>query len=172
MYCGEVNVKEFTTTTTDFAIPMRYILKNQEAKQSPAGSSNSELILFKQGEGRLYYRLAINFAPSSNAIPPLNCGFAVSRSYFLLHPSSVKEEISKNRDDYLQVKKGSLVLVRIKIHTEFTRYNVAVVDYLPAGFEIENPVLKTSGSSQESGQESEQKSEQQKSVWFNHVSLI
>lgn len=180
MFCGESNVKSFTTETVDFAIPMKYV---QSTQQQSEGERTSQVILQKKGEGRLYYRLAINFAPTTLDIPSEDYGFTVQRTYYL---APAKHESNKtpvrviNESGVWKVKKGTQILVEIKVDVKHARYNVAVVDYLPGGFEIENPVLKISGNTSETstaplptepdgGCEEPKINLPPSSIWFEHV---
>lgn len=108
-----------------------------------------ELILQKQGQGRLYYRLAINYAPL-NVPKALTCGFKVERFYEGVdYESDVVVLSSSNGDDdeeegklVYQIKAGKKVRVTLKMSNEAIRYHVALVDKLPAGFEALNPALR------------------------------
>ena len=62
-----------TTERHHIEIPMAALL---EAKGA------SDLLLAKQGEGRLYYRMGLRYAPQSLALAPLDRGFTVQRPSF------------------------------------------------------------------------------------------
>jgi len=94
-----------------------------------------------QGEGRLYYRLAIKYAPSFTALSsPIDRGFSIKRVYEPMdNPNDVRVE-----DGVLVIKGGARIKVHIIIQTHSIRHHVAMVDRLPAGLEILNPELKQS----------------------------
>ncbi len=100
----------------------------------------SDLTLSKEGEGRLYYRLGLKYAPRNLMLKPFDCGFEVTRTYEAIdNPDDVKQM----SDGSYQVKLGSLIRCRTVMAIDQTRYNVALVNPLPAGFEALNPELAT-----------------------------
>lgn len=108
----------------------------------PPGSSSS-VILSKEGAGRLYYRLGMQYALSDLRPPPAEHGFSVARVYEGVDaPSGVR----RDKDGTWRVRAGSLVRVRVSMVTPARRYHVALVDPLPAGFEPLNPELATTQS--------------------------
>jgi len=67
-------------------------------------------------------------------------GFAVERTYEAIdHPDDVQRET----DGSWRIKAGARVRVRVTMAVPSRRYHVALVDYLPAGFESLNPELAT-----------------------------
>ncbi|HRC55396.1 MAG TPA: hypothetical protein PKU97_05690 [Kofleriaceae bacterium] len=91
------------------------------------------LTVAKTGPGRLTYRLAATYAPRSRALSALDAGFVVHRSYSTVDPS----ELRLRPDGSLQVKLGAQILVTVEVHTRAERFDVALVDELPAGFEAQ-----------------------------------
>ena len=71
-YVGEHAYQGRTTERHETAIPMAYLAASDEAQ---------DLILGKEGPGRLYYRLGLRYAPTDLALDPLDMGFVVQRSY-------------------------------------------------------------------------------------------
>ncbi len=102
----------------------------------------TDLLLQKQGDGRLYYRIGMNYAPKSLWLPPAEAGFTVSRQY-----EAVDDETDVQRDEngVWRIKAGATVRVRVNLVAPARRYHVALVDPLPAGFEASNPALATTG---------------------------
>lgn len=110
-------------------IPMYWLAEHQ-------GEEN--LILEHRGQGRLYYRLGMNWAPQDLEITAESRGFHVERSY----------QATENEDDVVQLengewvfKRGSEIKVTVTMTAPSNRYHVALVDPLPAGCEPLNPAL-------------------------------
>ena len=134
-YCGQHQYKGRTTNTYTVNIPMKVLV-------SPSSSSASEsknLIMQKDGSGRLYYRIALNYAPSSLQLNAVNYGFKVERTYVAVDDSS---HIQKQSDGTWKFKLGDKVKVILSMTTTQRRYHIALVDYLPAGCEALNTQLK------------------------------
>ncbi|MEZ4225551.1 MAG: alpha-2-macroglobulin family protein [Polyangiaceae bacterium] len=108
-----------------------------------APGARSQLILDKNGDGRLYYRLGMQYAPANLRPPPAEHGFSVERVY---EGADEAARVTRDRDGTWRVKAGSLVRVRVTMVAPARRYHVALVDWLPAGFEPLNPALATSPS--------------------------
>jgi uncharacterized protein YfaS (alpha-2-macroglobulin family) len=132
---------EFIGRTTDIhetLIPMNYVLT-----ETSAGGGTQDLILSKDGPGRLYYRLGLQYAPTDLNLDPLEMGFVVQRRYESLDDP---EDVSQDDDGIWHIKAGTRVRVRITMEADNRRYHVALVDPLPAGLEIINPALAVSES--------------------------
>lgn len=134
-YVGEHAYRGRTTERHQTAIPMAYL--------ADAGGANGDLILGKEGPGRLYYRLGLRYAPADLALEPLDMGFVVQRSY---EGVDDPEDVSRGEDGTWHIKAGARVRVRLSMVAGNRRYHVALVDPLPAGLEIVNPSLAVSGS--------------------------
>lgn len=137
-FAGEQQFKGRSTDRQQLNVPMSYLVD----KGSGQGSGQN-LILSKEGPGRLYYRLGMNYAPVDLDLKAADYGFVVTRSYEAVdHP----EDVRKEADGTWHVKAGARVRVRLTMVAPARRYHVALVDPLPAGFETLNPVLSTSES--------------------------
>ena len=101
-------------------------------------SGDTDLILSKDGTGRLYYRLGLRYAPTDLATDPLDRGFAVVRSYEAVDDPA---DVSRDSDGTWHVKAGARVRVRLTMVAESQRTHVALIDPLPAGLEILNSEL-------------------------------
>ncbi len=114
--------------------------KNDRQLEIPMAQvpEKADLVLAKQGKGRLYYRLGLNYAPKNLQLEAKDNGFAVERSY-----EAVQDNRDVRRDDagIWHIKAGALVRVRLSLQTPARRYQVALVDPLPAGLEALNPEL-------------------------------
>eukprot|EP01080_Neovahlkampfia_damariscottae_P007936 gene7936-12405_t len=142
-FAGEQIFKGRSTDKNLVKIPMSFIAEAKEKENT--------FIIQKEGDGRLYYRIGMNYAPKSLEIDPLSYGFIVERTY---HPVSNDSDVVKNKDGSWTFKSGELVKVELTMSTTQVRYHVALVDQLPAGLEALNPDLPIGGSenvSQSSG---------------------
>jgi uncharacterized protein YfaS (alpha-2-macroglobulin family) len=128
-YAGEEVFKGRSIDSKQLDIPMSYLVDQ-------GGTSN--LILDKQGAGRLYYRIGMKYAPRNLKLEPADYGFTILRKYEAVDdPADVKQ----NADGTWTIKAGSRVRVRLSMVAQARRYHVALVDNLPAGLEILNPGL-------------------------------
>jgi hypothetical protein len=105
-----------------------------------AGTSHA-LAITKDGSGRLYYRVGITYAPRQSALPAVDAGFIVRRTYTALDNPS---DVTQLADGRWQIKLGARVRVTLQASASAARSQVALVDPLPAGFEPVNEALVTS----------------------------
>jgi uncharacterized protein YfaS (alpha-2-macroglobulin family) len=103
--------------------------------------STHEIALLKQGQGRLYYRVGIDYAPKEPRMPALDAGFVVRRAYSALGDA---KDVQRLPDGRWRIRLGAKVLVSVEAVNTTIRHNVALVDPLPAGFETVNAALATS----------------------------
>ena len=135
-YAGSNEFRGRTTDLYETLIPMTYVM----SETSSSGGSQ-DLILSKDGPGRLYYRLGLQYAPTDLNLDPLDMGFVVQRRYESLDDP---EDVSQDADGVWHIKAGAKVKVHISLVADNRRYHVALVDPLPAGLEILNPALAVS----------------------------
>ncbi|MEZ4710683.1 MAG: alpha-2-macroglobulin family protein [Caldilineaceae bacterium] len=133
-YAGGHEFVGRTTERHETQIPMRYLVDQQAADRQ-------DLIVGKEGDGRLYYRLGLRYAPTDLEMPPLDMGFVVQREYEAVDDP---QDVSRDDDGTWRIRAGARVRVRISMVADSRRYNVALVDPLPAGLEIINPALAVS----------------------------
>jgi uncharacterized protein YfaS (alpha-2-macroglobulin family) len=108
--------------------------------QALSGTTH-DVAIAKTGTGRLYYRIGASFAPTRIDTPPIDAGFVVRKRYTPLEdPADVVRDANGN----YKVKLGAAVQVTLELITTSARHGVALVDPLPAGFEIVNTRLATS----------------------------
>lgn len=138
-YGGEVSFSGRTTRTDRLDIPMEELL---------ARGQESELVLQRDGKGRLYYRVGLSYAPKSMTQEPADFGFEVSRTYEAVDSS---DDVVRNSDGSWNVKAGARVRVKLQMSASARRYHVALVDNLPAGFEVLNPGLAITESIPQTG---------------------
>jgi alpha-2-macroglobulin len=134
-FAGEHIFQGRTTDRLETEIPMQYLVR-----EMPAGS---DIIISKDGPGRLYYRLGLRYAPGDLNLPALDMGFVVQRIYEAVDDPG---DVRLGEDGVWYIKAGARVRVRLTMVADSRRYHVALVDPLPAGLEILNPELAITGS--------------------------
>jgi len=120
----------------------------------PLTGGVSDFLIVKEGEGRLYYRLGLTYSPKELWQSQLSRGFRITRKYE--GADNPGEVFIKSGTTTVVAKAGCTVRITLKISAATTRYHVALVDYLPAGFEPINPAVK------------KKKSRQVSWNWFDH----
>ena len=137
-YAGEFEFRGRTTERQELVIPMSYVIS-----ETVAAGGTELLTLSKEGEGRLYYRLGLRYAPTDLNLDPLDMGFVVTRRYEAVDDP---QDVTQDSDGVWHIKAGARVRVVISMVADNRRYHVALVDPLPAGLEIVNPALAVSQS--------------------------
>jgi uncharacterized protein YfaS (alpha-2-macroglobulin family) len=133
-YAGENAFRGRTTERHQLEIPMAALA---------ASGAAQDVVLSKEGAGRLYYRIGMRYAPADLDLAASDHGFTVERTYEAIDS---KDDVSRAPDGAWRVKAGARVRVRLSLVTQARRYHVALVDPLPAGLEAVNPALATSGT--------------------------
>lgn len=133
-FAGEKAFRGRTTERQQVNVPMRYLAERQ-------GDQN--LVLSKTGPGRLYYRIGMQYAPTSLKLNAADYGFTVERVYEALdNPADVR----RDAEGVWHIKAGAKVRVRLTMAAPSRRYHVALVDPMPAGLEALNPALAVTES--------------------------
>ncbi len=128
---GQHRFKGRTTEQHRIDIPMATLVK-----QGPA-----DLVLAKDGPGRLYYRLGMRYAPTDLKLAPADFGFVVERKYEAIDDP---KDVRRGPEGDWHIRAGSRVRITLTMVAQDRRYHVALVDPLPAGLEAVNPALATS----------------------------
>jgi len=134
-FAGEQKFEGRSVDSKTIDVPMAFLRETQ-------GGANN-LTLDKQGSGRLYYRIGLQYAPKNLNLAPADYGFAVSRRYEAVDDPL---DVRQNSDNSWTIRSGARVRVRVRMIAPSRRYHVALVDNLPAGFEIINSNLAVSES--------------------------
>lgn len=140
-YVGEHTFQGRTTEIATVQVPMQAI--QEMARQMGPEDGTLPILLQKEGQGRLYYRLGLRYAPTDLRLDPADHGFTVTRVYEAVDDP---EDVWQDEEGVWHVKAGARVRVRITLVAESRRYHVALVDPLPAGLEPLNPELAVTGS--------------------------
>ena len=135
-YAAQSDFHGRSTALNQTLIPMSFV-------QSVTSAGTQNLVINKDGAGRLYYRLGLKYAPTDLNLPALDMGFAVQRTYEAIDNPS---DVTRDANGQWIIKAGARVRVRISMAADNRRYHVALVDPLPAGLEIVNPDLAVTGS--------------------------
>jgi uncharacterized protein YfaS (alpha-2-macroglobulin family) len=133
-YAGEQIFKGRTTERHHLEIPMQVLAD---------GAGPADLVLDKEGPGRLYYRIGLQYAPSDLKLAPADRGFTVERAYEGVDDQA---DVRRDTDGTWRFRAGARVRVRMTMVASARRYHVALVDPLPAGLEALNPALATTGT--------------------------
>jgi len=135
-YAGGNEFRGRTTDIYETLVPMNYVLS-----ETSAGGGTQDLILSKEGPGKLYYRLGLQYAPTDLDLEPLDMGFVVQRRYEAVDDP---EDVFQDNQGVWHIKAGARVRVKLTMVADNRRYHVALVDPVPAGLEIINPSLAVS----------------------------
>jgi len=135
-FAGEQAFKGRDMTIREQKIPMKRLLE----------TGDKELMLAKDGPGKLYYRLGLRYAPSDFRMKAEDQGFLVTRTYEALaqgdeepDPQAVKQLDSGD----WEIKVGTTVRVKLQVIARDRATFVVVDDPLPAGLEGQNPKFET-----------------------------
>ncbi len=130
-YLGEQAFRGRTAERQRLALPMAALREGQGVR---------DVILAKEGPGRLYYRVGLSYAPLATDLAPLDRGFAVERGYEAVDDPS---DVRRDEDGVWRMRAGARVRIWVRLSTLPRRYHVALVDPLPAGLEPLNDRLAT-----------------------------
>lgn len=132
-FAGQQSFRGRSTDRQQVNVPMNYL----------AQQAAPNLVISKEGTGRLYYRVSMNYAPNDLDLKPVDYGFTVERTY---EGVDDPKDVSRGADGTWHIKAGARVRVSLTMVAPARRYHVALVDPLPAGFETLNPSLATTGA--------------------------
>ena len=132
-FAGEHTFSGRTTERARIDVPMSWLVEDDSTK---------DLVLAKDGPGRLYYRLGLKYAPKDLDLEPADRGFVVERRYEAVDDDA---DVSRDSDGAWRIAAGARVRVRITMVADARRHHVALVDPMPAGLEAINPELATTG---------------------------
>ncbi|MGA9277126.1 alpha-2-macroglobulin family protein [Ilumatobacter sp.] len=120
-----------STDTSSTTVPMTELISE----------GDTDLVMAKDGDGRLYYRLGLRSAPDDLTLDARDEGFVVDRVYEAVDDPS---DVVRNDDGSWEIAAGATVRVRLTMVADAQRTHVALLDPLPAGLEPVNPALATS----------------------------
>lgn len=127
-FAGEQRFQGRSAERRHTGIPMSWL----------AGKGRQDLVLTKQGPGRLYYRIGMRYAPKDLHMEPADHGFTVQRTYQAVDDP---KDVRRDADGTWRIRAGARVQTRVSMVAPARRTHVALVDPLPAGLEPLNPTL-------------------------------
>ncbi|MDX2378567.1 MAG: alpha-2-macroglobulin family protein [Acidimicrobiia bacterium] len=133
-YVAEHEYRGRTTDRATSLLPMSELVAADTTEEQ-------DLIVAKDGEGRLYYRLGTKYAPTDLDLDPRDEGFVVDRVYEAVDDP---DDVVLGDDGVWRIEPGATVRVRLTMVADARRTNIALVDPLPAGLEPLNPSLDVS----------------------------
>ncbi len=128
-FAGEHRFSGRTTDSHQIEIPMGWLV-DRDGQQ--------DLVLDKEGPGRMYYRAGLRYAPRDLNMEAASHGFEVQRTY---RGADDESDVRQREDGTWEIRAGSRVEVELTLIAPTRRYHVALVDPLPAGLESLNPAL-------------------------------
>jgi len=128
LYAAEHQFEGRSIDSQETVVPMQDLIDG----------GNTDLVLSKDGDGRLYYRLGLRYAPDDFDLDPLDRGFVVQRTYEAVDDDG---DVWQDEDGTWHIKAGAEVRVNITMVNDSRRTNMALIDPLPAGLEASNPAL-------------------------------
>jgi uncharacterized protein YfaS (alpha-2-macroglobulin family) len=158
-YVAESEFRGYTTDTVKTTVPMSYLAQH---------AGEQDLVIAKEGDGRLYYRLGLIYAPTDLTLEPLDMGFVVQRTYEAVDDPT---DVRRDEDGVWHIKEGARVRIRLTMVAVNRRYHVALVDRLPAGLEIINPDLAVAESVPSDPTDNSKVGWWWWSTWYNHQNL-
>ncbi len=129
---GEHAFKGRSTERFAARVPMAELLRVEGPR---------DLLLQKDGAGRMYYRIGLDYAPRDLKLSAADHGFAVERRYEAVDDPA---DVRRDADGSWHIRAGAKVRVNLTMVATGRRLHVALVDPLPAGMEAINPALAVS----------------------------
>jgi uncharacterized protein YfaS (alpha-2-macroglobulin family) len=166
-YAGEQVFKGRSVDKQQLNLPMAAL-----AQRTTAGPVN--LTIAKEGAGRLYYRIGTKYAPTNLTLAAADYGFRVERAYEAIDDPS---DVRRDADGTWHIRAGARIRVRLRMINPARRYQVALVDPLPAGLEALNPEFATTEALPEDNNDDDSTGGGRgyfwrwRSIWYDHQNL-
>ena len=138
-YVAEHEYRGRTTDRATTVVPMTALVESDTGDSG--GGAQRDLIVAKDGDGRLYYRLGTKYAPADLDLEPRDEGFVVDRMYEAVDDP---DDVVLGDDGVWRIAAGATVRVRLTMVADARRTNIALIDPLPAGLEPLNSALAVS----------------------------
>lgn len=164
LYASESTFRGRSTDTSKTVVPTEELI----------AAGDSTIVLEKEGEGRLYYRLGVRYAPADLTLDARDEGFVVDRVYEAVDDP---DDVSQDTDGNWNIKAGATVRVTLTMVADARRTHVALIDPLPAGLEPVNPALTVSTTTPPPGEfdDGDTAASTRPSIWgwswFEHQNL-
>lgn len=125
--------QNFTGRILSDGKPVTSFDDKNSASLNGAEFAGKDITIELEGTGSAYYYWTSGGVPASGNVEETDNGLKVRRSF--------------SGKDLTTLKQGDVVIVDITLNAEHNYKNAVLVDLLPAGFEIENPRLASSDTS-------------------------
>lgn len=158
-YAAEHVYEGRTTDRHATDVPLTFLADSADAQN---------VIISKEGAGRLYYRLGLRYAPSDLALDPLDRGFIVLREYEAVDDPA---DVTQDEDGNWHIKAGAKVRVKLTMVADSRRTHVALVSPLPAGLEIINEGLANTVAVPDAPNDEDEPNYWWWWRWYDHVNL-
>lgn len=122
----------------------------------------NELVIARDGTGRLYYTAHLRYFPPAAGLEPLDRGIVVGRQYFQVDPATLQP--TGERAESAEI--GDVVQVKLTIIAPNDLHYLVVEDPLPAGFEAIDTSLKTASAAAQGPQLEEVVPEDEELPWW------
>jgi hypothetical protein len=134
---GEM-LKEGHVDSSNVAEPIKLVTPIQDLLLDVA----NELVIGRDGTGKLYYTANLRYYLPAADLQPLDQGIILGRQYFKVDPKTLQPtgEIAES------AKVGDIVQVKLTLIAPNNLHYLQVEDSLPAGFEAIDTSLKTSSA--------------------------
>ncbi len=104
-----------------------------------AAEQPEKILLQRDGVGRMYYRLGLEYVPTDLLLDPVERGFTVLRTYKGLDDPA---DVWQGEKGVWHIRWGARVGIDVTLVAIGPRYHVSLTSPLPAGLELINPVLR------------------------------
>ena len=131
LYAAEHVFAGRTTDRASTLVPMADVV----------AAGDTDIVIAKDGPGRLYYRLGLRYAPDDLQLDARDEGFVVEREYEGVDDPA---DVTRDADGTWHIAAGAKVRVRLTMVADAVRTNIALIDPLPAGLEPVNPAFAVS----------------------------
>ncbi len=154
-FAGEHTFKGRSTDRSVISVPMKPLIEG----------GNRDLVIAKDGTGRLYYRIGLRYVPADLTLEAMDRGFVMNRIY---EGVDNKSDVTRDASGIWHIKAGAKVRVKLTMVAESQRTHVALVDPLPAGLEALNPTLAVSEPVVDNGQGTVTRKIFWWGAWYDH----
>ena len=146
----------------------KYFFDSQNGfKVSDRALVGKEITIEVTGTGSMYYTWLVDGVPAIDKVEEKDSGLSVRRVFLTKEGNPV---------DLNKVRQGDVLIADITVDPQGMANNLVIEDLLPAGFEVENPRLKTSekldGVDEESEAEEHMDIRDDRLVFFTNVNGI
>ncbi|KAF0973604.1 hypothetical protein FDP41_008308 [Naegleria fowleri] len=166
---GRSKDKITTTLPVKAFVPRQFVEEQVIDPKQHLENCKKELVVSKVGDGRLYYRIGLSYTPENLTLSALDRGLSISRIY----EGVTKQEhvtFDKNGNTW-KIKSGELVRVTLTFTNTVRRYNIALMDKLPAGLEPVNPELESQHLDLQDVNQSNLDMTKYWNGWFEHQNI-